>query len=63
MGILNISFCKKFNTFVFTKKYEKKRFCKTFKSLDDAIKCKNEWHKNNHSEFMVKNIIDVNLEF
>ena len=56
LGIKNICYHPKDNRYQFQKNYNKITYQKYFKTLDEAIQCKNEWY-NNHidNEFMVKN--------
>ena len=55
LGIKNINYDSKQNRYTFQKKYRKKLFQKYFKTLEEAIECKNEWYDNHKDEFMVKN--------
>ena len=53
-GIKNISYYSKNKLYRFAKTYNKKRYRKWFKTIEEAIEYKNEWYKKHHNEFMVK---------
>ena len=51
IGIKNICYCKRTNRYIFKKIVRGKVFQEYFKTLDEAIECKNNWYDNNFSEF------------
>ena len=51
LGIKNISYCKTHNLYRFNKIVKGKVIQEYFKTLEEAIECKDNWYANNFSEY------------
>ena len=55
LGIKNISYCKKYNMYSFRKKIDGQKHYKRFKTLEEAVKYKEEYIKNQNNMYIKSN--------